>query len=850
MSFNNVSNQIWQQLRNSPKPDQGDYKADFFGTKNTEGIDFAALVKFVRNFNKENTIYQRSNFERGFTTHTETHIIDPGGVQTVDVKVPDNIAFKYTADSGETINIQLSGLLNKRTDYLDPSWGYRIKIHPSTGGGVATLHVYYDNTKQYRKDATETIEKGDFYIADKYIAIALTSYNLTEFCYLIDYIFGEVSADYVREDIAKYFGKLLNGKRSSSELNTIYSRLPDFVYTRLPNYVTFETFKFHLLELQDYDDKGFFSWAYDGSGAVINLLRLMCNGDSLKLFNLFKTDHYLLKRIYYNLDGESNINGLSETNYVIFANLLYALCLVNGFEGLNTIEKTFYIGKKYELDSNVLQSNDEKSDKIFLKQFKKISKTRTTYDIDEFGVSVGPYEYTTEETVPWDKGAYYYPLDLVKLVDKDAEDSTPILVPAIFVKAISDKEEWKNIKRNIRIGLDVLAIIIGIASLGTASPLVYALAVVDIGLSAGDIIVALNEDQLMKTPDGRRFLDYWDKIMLIGGIATAGPALVQSTFRLGTKLLSKATLAETRNFLRGSLIKMILTTNKVITKGFDIVIDFAAEFGNSLLTSSLPKLYEEGVLIMKNVQQNVKEYVFILKNEALFSTDLTGLQKEISKILKLKPSAIAEKLNAFLLEFRKTKSVVNTGAEIGEDLTDLTKKWGTVRMQALKDEYAAVLKMLDEKGIKLVETINLNDVYYQVTKIIDRKRQVVRIEKTLSVHPNMRYLDLQHELDHITQFEKNLGNDFCTSVKFEGTIQEASSTKVTNLNRLNQSQMDFLEYENRLQEIRRLKSNDVPEDVLNKHIDGLKEYKNLYKNNNKKISKWVKEYFPDFNENY
>jgi hypothetical protein len=848
MSFESISNQMWSQLRGGPTPDTGPYEESFYGKTNYEGIDFDALANFIARQRTDRSVYYRPTYEKGFSSREE-HILIERQTLHSNIITPLNVPFKYISDQGENVTTKLSGLLNKRKDYVDPSWGYKIRIDPVGGKMLATLRIFYTDTKKHRTDITDTIDPNDFRIADKYIAIALSTPNLTDFCYLIKHLFGEASAESMRKDISHKFAVELSKRMDPAHLNYLYENIPEFAIEHLAKKVQYSTFEMHMDILQGYDDTGFFSWFKDSSGAMINLFRLMCSGDSSRLFTSLKDDPALIKRIYHNLDGTSTVNGQTEATYVLFANLLYALCLVNGFEGLTKKTKTYYIGKDYELDSNVQQGNDQRRNEILLRQYKKVTKSYTTTETDEFGITIGTFEHEyVDEKLAY--GAYYYPLDLVKIVDMDSKDRTPLMVPAIFVKAISDKEEWKDIKKNVRIGLDVLAIIIGIASLGTASPLVFALAVVDIGLSATDIVVALNEDELMKTPEGREFLQNWNEIMIVGGIATSGPLLVQSTFRLGTKLLSKATLIETKNFLRGSLLKMIMTTNRLITTQFEIIVDLFSEFGSSAFTKNMINLYEEGIVLMKNPQQKAMEYVFVFKNEVLFATDLRGLQKEIATIFKTAGSNLTDKLHAFLLALRKTKSVVNTGAEIGEALSDLTKKWGTAKMKLMKGEFETVLKMLDEKGIKLVETSNIDDVYFMVTKIIDKKRKVIRIEKILSVHPEMRFLDLQHELDHITQFESALRGEFCTSVRFEGALQEASASKAANLGRLKNSQMEFLEFENRVREIRRLKHNDAPQQVIDKHIDGIKPYEKDYFKYKNSEKKWIDNYFPEFNPTY
>ena len=67
--------------------------------------------------------------------------------------------------------------------------------------------------------------------------------------------------------------------------------------------------------------------------------------------------------------------------------------------------------------------------------------------------------------------------------------------------------------------------------------------------------------------------------------------------------------------------------------------------------------------------------------------------------------------------------------------------------------------------------------------------------------------------------------------------------------------MTFLEVENRIREIARLQSSNVPENILKEHINGLNDWKQQliidFKNTGNKdsVKKWIGKTFPEFDQN-
>lgn len=562
MAFDDISQQIWGQMQtgsSTPVP----YKASFYGIKELEeGIDYKELLFFLNAYyNHIREEYNYKDFAAGYKLET-SYVRTADGNQPRQRKIPENTKFRYTDEQGTTRPITLKGILNKRPGYLESNWGYVLAIDPFDEKISITLRIYYLNTMSERKPVLETTDDSDFTIPKKFVAIQLITESLVDFCDIIGFIWGDEDKKNMQNNVTKAIANRLRYYKDPEHLNFLYSNIPDFCIPMLGEKLTLEEIAHHLPQLYNYDVSGPFSWFKDSSTAIINFFRIIGSKNPDQLLKLFVGNQESVRLLYYAMNGVSTVNGQTASTSILFANMIYSLCVLNAYKGLTKKESVFRIGKDYELDSNVLQKNDPKG-KILLVQYQKKQKFVThTFTSPTTGASAGSYsgiETVSEEFFK----SFYSPMDLVTLIDMDSKDKTRYLVPAIYVKALSDEEEWKNIKKNMRLGADLLAIIIGIASLGTASPLLLTLALVDIGLSTADMIVAIEADDLMKTEEGREFLEKWDQIMLVGGIITAVPGLVQSTFRIGAKLFATATVIETKNFLRASLMKIMLEVNIV-----------------------------------------------------------------------------------------------------------------------------------------------------------------------------------------------------------------------------------------------------------------------------------------------
>jgi hypothetical protein len=845
------------------------------------GINYYKLVQYIKT--EYNQIFDSTNFEGIAVNNTSTTSSPTTGVPVTSYYTTiENVPFSYSDNIGNSVVTNLSGRLNTRKCFLElkaPNlqWGWWFTLDSKNKEIALGIEYYYKGTYKQKRDLLSTPQLNDYTIENKYKAIIITTPNINDFVGLISDIYGKDTEKNIKQAIIEEYISVLKDCNNGKELKFLYNNIPDFVLEDIKNNkkIGVETLWDHMIMLTEYDDTGFLSNFKDASAALIKVLQAV--GDSKILYTKFSADPTLIRRIYYNLDGSSNVSqlGLNEKgalvmaqvpvkNRILFADFLTALCVANKNEGLIDSKKTFYYGKEYKFDANVTGYN-ENNDEFFLKQLKKVTRNEILIIPDDLPSKVERIPIETSSFEETDEGAYYKPLELVNLVDTDTNDA-PRTVPAILIKALSDEEEWKQIDKNIRIGFDILALVVGIIVVATTgNPALFALAVADIGLAGIDIGVQALHDELAATEKGRAFLEVWEKVYLVGNLITAGPALIGSIFKAGTLLLRAVETAKNfnvRNFVMACFTKIIIERNIAnFAKGsIEVFADLNKEFGRgSTLSVRLANLQKEGILFFKGVFEGnaVKQFCLFFEGKILSIGDLRKIIEDVAEIARTKGANLLEKINEFLFFLRKEKTLVNTSAKIGEEATAESIKWGTVKMK-LHPRFEEIMKFLKERKVELVEIENVaKDVGYTETRVYDKFDNLLRVEKKLEWYPEMRFLDLEHEVDHIIQFEKNLQGKFCTDMKKilgeARTPKDYTNSKLGFTTRL---QKEFLEYDVRAREIIRLKERSIISKLLDEHLVGLQKviddynfwYKKAGLSERRIFVEWKNKYFPDFKE--
>ncbi|MDR4891787.1 MULTISPECIES: hypothetical protein [unclassified Chryseobacterium] len=354
----------------------------------------------------------------------------------------------------------------------------------------------------------------------------------------------------------KNFADALKKYENSESLKFIYGNIPETILSGLSVHIDNLTFFNHLEILSNGDDSDIFK---DSSSAVIQIFKAI--GDPVPVLKYFRENPDKLNRIYYNLDGSTEYDGKMQTNRMILANIMMLFSMFANNDKRKKEAKSFTIGKEYTINSDILEmgifqgSNDQYRDTFFLQQQKEVQRN----------VKIVPKEGdpNATETVKedLDEGAQFHPLDMVYLTDISGEKEEVYLVPAIYLKALADAEEWTVVQQNIRIVANLLAIVIGVASLAAGNPYFILLAAADISLAGADLTVQAFKEEIAKCEGGPEFLAAWEEIYMVGGVALAGLTVVGGFYTGAAKLIAKMADGSAKNYLKTLVLKAALETN-------------------------------------------------------------------------------------------------------------------------------------------------------------------------------------------------------------------------------------------------------------------------------------------------
>jgi len=240
-NFKSTSRDIWKSMRQGtpyqqPEPDTEPYTANFYGLKKEEGVDLPSLIEFVFKATVDHTlVFNESLYEKPATYQFHRQRDGEGGFIDKMEMITNTIPFIYVNEKGINKSCVFSVKLNKRIDYLEDSYVFTLRIE--NNNIRAHLYYYYENTKQYRIQATDTTNPADFRIDDKYLAISFTMEDLNDFRFLIKTIEGKDSFDFITKTIIKRYADALLNSKSGKELKFLYERIPDFVAKELSKFI-------------------------------------------------------------------------------------------------------------------------------------------------------------------------------------------------------------------------------------------------------------------------------------------------------------------------------------------------------------------------------------------------------------------------------------------------------------------------------------------------------------------------------------------------------------------------------------------------------------------------------------
>lgn len=441
----------------------------------------------------------------------------------------------------------------------------------------------------------------------------------------------------------KNFADAFKKYENSESLKFIYGNIPETILSGLSVHIDNLTFFNHLEILSNGDDSDIFK---DSSSAVIQIFKAI--GDPVPVLKYFRENPDKLNRIYYNLDGSTEYDGKMQTNRMILANIMMLFSMFANNDKRKKEAKSFTIGKEYTINSDILEmgifqgSNDQYRDTFFLQQQKEVQRN----------VKIVPKEgdpnatKTVKEDL--DEGAQFHPLDMVYLTDISGEKEEVYLVPAIYLKALADAEEWAVVQQNIRIAANLLAVVIGVATLATTgNPYFILLAAADISLAGADLTVQAFKEEIATYEGGKEFLAVWEEIYRVGGIALAGLTVVGGFYSGAAKLIAKMADGSAKNYLKTLVLKATLETNITnFQKNTIKVLEPKEIFHGAEYRALGNTMAENGVVFLYGQREGkfLNAYALVYKGEVIEEFTKAEMHMFYKKWRKLQGEKLVEEL--------------------------------------------------------------------------------------------------------------------------------------------------------------------------------------------------------------
>ncbi|WDF47808.1 hypothetical protein PQ459_04850 [Chryseobacterium sp. KACC 21268] len=575
------------------------------------------------------------------------------------------------------------------------------------------LHFYY-------KDSNESafILETEYYKEFRDLNILLNYGDVDEY-----------KADY--DYFLKNFANALRNETDAARLKFIYKNIPESILSNLSTLIDNETFFNHLEILSADDDSNIFK---DSSTAVIQIFKTFDN--PIPILNYYRQNPNRLNRLYYNLDRNSEYDGKIISNKMVLANIMMVLSMRAQNENRKKTAKTFTIGKGYKINSDILEfgalqgGNKKYADTFFLQQ-QKDELQRAKIIPKE-----GDPDAMETVTVDMDQGGEFYPLDMVYLKDLNEEKEVMYLVPAIYLKALADAEEWEVVMQNIRIAADLVAVVIGVLTLPTGNPYFLLLAIADIALAGADLTIQAFREQISQIEGGEEFLKTWDSIYAVGGALTGGVLLISSFYKLGLKLLTLPEVVKNiklKNTIITHIVGVLLDVNlinfernsvKILTDNNEIVLATSGALDQYRMT----KLQEQGVILLSgDVNKGnkvVTEYNMVYNSSIVAKGDKASFYKQIKDVGR---------------NYYKEEKLVDVLEEMEDDVWkyfDKEPASGTsYETKRLIDKYTSGNSVDFEKGVKYLTEKEREsyEVFVQHDKIVDVKGNLMDTNGSVSI---------------------------------------------------------------------------------------------------------------------
>ncbi len=167
-------------------------------------------------------------------------------------------------------------------------------------------------------------------------------------------------------------------------------------------------------------------------------------------------------------------------------------------------------------------------------------------------------------------------------------------------------------------------------------------------------------------------------------------------------------------------------------------------------------------------------------------------------------------------------------------------------------QYAQTIADIEARGYKVIFVEGAACVV--VREVVNQQGEPLRIEREVQVRSGMAYLDLEHEIGHLDQIEHRLKEEMLPTERVLESGRQSSDRQNLYEDWMN----DISEYHNRLVEYKRLYALGVDTDVLEAHVQGVRNWREEYKKimrvalrGSSRAGKrvvWAHKFFPDIAE--
>lgn len=448
------------------------------------------------------------------------------------------------------------------------------------------------------------------------IAIELTFFNYNDYYQTLNnyiYVSGtSILEPLSKETISKRFAEGFAAAGTNGEIvNWLYEKAPDFVIQQRGDAQLWEDLQI----LFKYDKS---SWFSDAGSAILNILKAFNNLESL--YKKLNQNPETVIAIYDVLNGKQA---------EMFCTFLDVLCKAFcSKERQATSSTKIPIGKGLTIDSD-----------LFIKKGSKTVNLSVYETVDDGYTDVMILTHETHTQTVF-KENQFHPLDMVQLYNLDTGETQ--IVPAIYVKSLSDKAEWATIVEIIQITFDIISILVSAGAIAAgAKGLMYIIAIADIGLAATDLALMSDEVKaaLSQTVAGKWFVDNWAAIYGVAGVAMLTPMVVNGIVKNGPStvahLLQQGKNAPQNfiNFVENLIVKIkvelyFASANKILLVGFEPFTIVVKLFGDKLAKG----FRAAGLSLIEEVGKGSRQFVY--KGVTIAEGDAKILKKKLDEIIK------------------------------------------------------------------------------------------------------------------------------------------------------------------------------------------------------------------------